>query len=100
MNWTDRRRRFRAILSGSRCVHPGSVFDPISARIAEDLGFAVRVVHGGAWGFASAVVLTDDEARRVAETAVAVMKYMNADFAVADEGGSTPAGGLPPLPPP
>ena len=45
-----------------------------TASDAEDLGFAVRVVHGGAWGFASAVVLTDDEARRVAETAVAVAK--------------------------
>ena len=43
-----------------------------TASDAEDLGFAVRVVHGGAWGFASGVVLTDDEARRVAETAVAV----------------------------
>ncbi len=41
MHWTDRRRRFRALLSGTRCVHPGSVFDPISARIAEDLGFEV-----------------------------------------------------------
>ena len=45
-----------------------------TASDAEDLGFAVRVVHGGAWGFASGVVLTDDEARRVAETAVAVAK--------------------------
>ena len=27
----------------------------------EDLGFAVRVVHGGAWGFASAVRLTPDQ---------------------------------------
>ena len=43
-----------------------------TASDAEDLGFAVRVVHGGAWGFASGVVLTDAEARRVAETAVAV----------------------------
>jgi TldD protein len=43
-----------------------------TASDAEDLGFAVRVVHQGAWGFASGVVLTDDEARRVAETAVAV----------------------------
>ncbi|MFC7495018.1 MULTISPECIES: TldD/PmbA family protein [unclassified Nocardioides] len=40
----------------------------------EDLGFAVRVVHGGAWGFASGVVLTTDEAVRVAETAVAVAR--------------------------
>ena len=46
MNWTDRRQRFRAILAGSRCVHPGSVFDPISARIAEDLGFEVGMFAG------------------------------------------------------
>ena len=45
-----------------------------TASDAEDLGFAVRVVHQGAWGFASGVVLTDDEARRVAETAVAVAR--------------------------
>jgi len=46
MNWTDRRMRFRAILQGDRCVHPGSVFDPISARIAEDLGFEVGMFAG------------------------------------------------------
>ncbi|MBB3045047.1 TldD/PmbA family protein [Nocardioides soli] len=44
------------------------------ASDTEDLGFAVRVVHGGAWGFASGVVLTTDEAVRVAETAVAVAR--------------------------
>src|SRR3954447_18345692 len=42
-----------------------------SASDSEDLGFAVRVVHGGSWGFASGVVLTAEEAVRVAETAVA-----------------------------
>lgn len=42
------------------------------ANDTEDLGFAVRVVHRGAWGFASGVVLTPEEAVRVAETAVAV----------------------------
>ena len=46
MNWTDRRQRFRALLAGNRCVHPGSVFDPISARIAEDLGFEVGMFAG------------------------------------------------------
>src|SRR5712671_1112378 len=46
MHWTDRRRRFRAILGGGRCVHPGSVFDPISARIAEDLGFEAGMFAG------------------------------------------------------
>src|SRR5918994_365881 len=43
-----------------------------TASDSEDLGFAVRVIHRGAWGFASGVVLTADEARRVAETAIAV----------------------------
>ncbi|MGY2703593.1 TldD/PmbA family protein [Nocardioides sp. HB32] len=45
-----------------------------SASDSEDLGFAVRVVHGGSWGFASGVVLTAEEAVRVAETAVAVAR--------------------------
>jgi carboxyvinyl-carboxyphosphonate phosphorylmutase len=46
MHWTDRRRRFRAVLAGARCVHPGSVYDPLSARIAEDLGFEVGMFAG------------------------------------------------------
>src|SRR5215467_6899930 len=46
MNWTERRERFCAILSGNRCVHPGSVYDAISARIAEDLGFEVGMFSG------------------------------------------------------
>ncbi len=46
MNWTDRRQRFRALLDGQICIHPGSVYDPISARIAEDLGFEVGMFAG------------------------------------------------------
>jgi len=46
MNWTDRRRRFRAILKAGRCYHPASVFDPLSARIAQDLGFEVGMFAG------------------------------------------------------
>ncbi len=46
MDWTKRRQRFRAILSGDRCYHPASVFDPLSARIAEDLGFEVGMFAG------------------------------------------------------
>ena len=46
MHWTDRRKKFRAVLAGARCVHPGSVFDPMSARIAEDLGFEVGMLAG------------------------------------------------------
>src|SRR5882757_8026499 len=46
MHWTDRRKRFRGILAGQSCVHPGSVFDPISARIAESLGFEIGMFAG------------------------------------------------------
>jgi carboxyvinyl-carboxyphosphonate phosphorylmutase len=46
MHWTDRRTRFREILNGDRCVHPGSVYDAISARIAEDLGFELGMFAG------------------------------------------------------
>ena len=46
MDWTHRRERFRSVLEGETCVHPGSVFDPISARIAEDLGFEVGMFAG------------------------------------------------------
>ncbi|MET0998385.1 MAG: TldD/PmbA family protein [Marmoricola sp.] len=42
------------------------------AQDAEDLGFAVRVILDGAWGFASGVALTESEAVTVAETAVTV----------------------------
>lgn len=38
----------------------------------EDLGFAVRVIHRGSWGFAAGVILTPQEAERVADQAVAV----------------------------
>ncbi|HUH85420.1 MAG TPA: isocitrate lyase/phosphoenolpyruvate mutase family protein [Stellaceae bacterium] len=46
MHWTERRQKFRAIIRGKRCFHPGSVFDPISARIAEDVGFEIGMFAG------------------------------------------------------
>jgi carboxyvinyl-carboxyphosphonate phosphorylmutase len=46
MHWGDRRARFRAILEGGKCVHPGSVFDPVSARIAEEVGFETMMFAG------------------------------------------------------
>jgi len=51
MRWTARRERFRSVLEGSDCVHPGSVFDPVSARIAEDLGFEVGILAGSVASF-------------------------------------------------
>ena len=46
MDLTGRRQRYRSVLAGDQCVHPASVFDPISARIAEDLGFEVGMLAG------------------------------------------------------
>ena len=54
MQTSEIRSKFREVLEGDACVHPGSVFDPISARIAEDLGFEVGMFAGS---IASATVL-------------------------------------------
>ena len=63
MNLTRRRERYRSILAGDQCVYPGSVFDPISARIAEDLGFeggmfAGSIASGTVPGAPDLIVLT------------------------------------------
>ena len=46
MNWSERRARYRAVLAGTRCLHPASVYDPLSVRIAEDLGFEIGMYAG------------------------------------------------------
>jgi TldD protein len=45
-----------------------------SSTDSEDVGLAVRVVHDGAWGFASGIARTADAAARLAEQAVATAK--------------------------
>jgi oxaloacetate decarboxylase len=51
MDWTERRERLRSIIAGPRCIYPGSVFDPISARIAEDVGFEAMMFAGSIASF-------------------------------------------------
>ncbi|WP_439550884.1 isocitrate lyase/PEP mutase family protein [Falsiroseomonas sp.] len=46
MNATARRQAFRAILAGEACVHPASVFDAISGRIAAEIGFESAILGG------------------------------------------------------
>jgi len=58
MHWQNRRERFRTQLDGNSCIHPGSVFDPISARIAEQLGFETGMFAGSV---ASLTVLGDPD---------------------------------------
>jgi carboxyvinyl-carboxyphosphonate phosphorylmutase len=46
MNLRERRQRFRRVLNGDRCFYPGSVYDPISGRVAEDLGYELGMFAG------------------------------------------------------
>src|SRR5919109_3915243 len=46
MTFTERRTRYRNVLAGSECIHPASVFDPISARMAEAAGFEIGMMAG------------------------------------------------------
>ncbi len=52
--FSEPRRRMRELLAGERCICPGSVFDALSARMAEDLGFEAVMLAGSV---ASLVVL-------------------------------------------
>jgi len=46
MTLTERRQKYRRVLEGNVCVHPASVFDAMSARMAESLGFEVLMFAG------------------------------------------------------
>jgi carboxyvinyl-carboxyphosphonate phosphorylmutase len=46
MNYSEQRKKLRAVLKGSACVSPASVFDPLSARIAESVGYRVGMLAG------------------------------------------------------
>jgi carboxyvinyl-carboxyphosphonate phosphorylmutase len=62
------RESLRAILSGSICIRPGSVYDAISIRIAEDLGFEVGMFGGSV---ASLAVLGDPDITLITLTELA-----------------------------
>jgi len=51
MDWTGRRENLRAIIKGDRCIHPASVYDGVSARIAGDLGFEAMMFAGSVASF-------------------------------------------------
>ncbi len=44
--WTQRREAVRKILKSNNCINPGSVYDPISGRIAQELGYDVGIIGG------------------------------------------------------
>ncbi|MFI9650248.1 TldD/PmbA family protein [Streptomyces sp. NPDC052040] len=63
--------RFERVRSAALRLRDGR---PAGSSDTTDLGYAVRVVHGGTWGFASGVDLTQDAAAKVASQAVAMAK--------------------------
>src|SRR5437762_9747260 len=68
MTFQKRRDALRLILTASRCIRPGSVYDAISIRIAEDLGFEVGMFGGSV---ASLAVLGDPDATLITLTELA-----------------------------
>jgi carboxyvinyl-carboxyphosphonate phosphorylmutase len=68
MTFQKRRKALRLILTGSACVRPGSVYDAISVRIAEDLGFELGMFGGSV---ASLVVLGDPDVALITLTELA-----------------------------
>src|SRR6187551_4065065 len=46
MDHTEERKRFRAVLDGSKCLSPASVYDPLSARVAESVGYEIGMLAG------------------------------------------------------
>src|SRR6202521_3586131 len=68
MTFRKRRDALRSILAGSTCIRPGSVYDAISIRIAEDLGFEVGMFGGSV---ASLAVLGDPDIALITLTELA-----------------------------
>lgn len=74
MSTDGRRTRLREILAGTACVTANSVFDPMSARIGDELGFEVALMGGSVASLAvlgapdiTLITLTElaEQARRV-----------------------------------
>jgi carboxyvinyl-carboxyphosphonate phosphorylmutase len=46
MNHTEQRKRLRAVFAGTRCLSPASVYDALSARVAESVGYEIGMLAG------------------------------------------------------
>ena len=68
MTFHKRREALSAILKGSSCIRAGSVYDPVSARIAEDLGFELGMFGGSV---ASLAILGDPDITLITLTELA-----------------------------
>lgn len=46
MSYSEQRNKLRAVLAGSKCLSPASIFDPLSARVAESVGYEIGMLAG------------------------------------------------------
>jgi len=46
MNHTEQRKRLRAVFAGTKCISPASVYDALSARVAESVGYQIGMLAG------------------------------------------------------
>ena len=46
MNHTEQRKRLRAVFAGTKCLSPASVYDALSARVAESVGYQIGMLAG------------------------------------------------------
>ena len=46
MNHTQQRERLRKLMAGTQCLSPASVYDPLSARVAEAVGYEIGMLAG------------------------------------------------------
>jgi carboxyvinyl-carboxyphosphonate phosphorylmutase len=68
MAFRQRREKLRSILNGPTCIRAGSVYDPVSVRIAEDLGFELGMFGGSV---ASLAILGDPDITLITLTELA-----------------------------
>jgi oxaloacetate decarboxylase len=46
MHHTEQRKRLRAVFAGAKCLSPASVYDALSARVAESVGYELGMLAG------------------------------------------------------
>ena len=46
MNHTEQRKRLRAVFAGTKCLSPASVYDGLSARVAQSVGYELGMLAG------------------------------------------------------
>src|SRR5262245_28987374 len=48
MKHSEQRQKLRSLVTGSKCHSPANIFDPLSARAAESVGYEIGLLSGSA----------------------------------------------------